>query len=145
MLKEKLMEDLKKFMKEKNQIALNTVKLLRSEIKKAEIDTQKELNDDEIIKIIKKQVKMRNESIKQFKDAGRNDLVVNEEKEIAFLKNYLPEEMSEEEIKNIISSIIKEMNATPKQFGLVMKTAIQKIGNQADGSIISKIVKEILG
>lgn len=145
MLKERLMEDLKKFMKEKNQISLNTVKLLRSEIKKIEIDTQKELTDDEIIKIIKKQVKMRNESIKQFKDAGRTDLVENEEKEIEVLKKYLPEEMSEKEIKTIISSIITEMNATPKQFGLVMKTAIQKIGNQADGSIISKIVKELLG
>jgi len=145
MIKEELMTDMKNFMKEKNQAALNAVKLLNAEIKKIEIDTRKTLDDEKIIGIINKQIKMRKDSITQFENAGRPELAENEKLEITFLEKYLPKQMTDEELGNEIRKIIAELNITEaKQFGLAMKETIKRVGSKADNSRISSAIKEIL-
>jgi len=145
MLKEKLHEDLKKFMKEKNSLALNTVRSVIAEIKNKEVEKGSEITDEEILQIIRKQIKMREDSIGQFKSAGRDDLAEKEAKELEILKNYLPEELSEEELEEIIQETIKELNATSKKdFGNVMKTVIQKVQGRADNRKINEILSKLL-
>jgi len=144
-MKKKLMEDMKKYMKEKNKIALNTVKMVNAEIKKQEIDKQKELSDEEVISVIEKQIKNRKDSAEQYKNAGREDLAEQEEEEIKVLIKYLPEQLSKEEIEKIVDEIIKEIGAESKSdFGKVMGKIMPKVKGKADGNLVKKIVQEKL-
>jgi len=139
------MEDMKKYMKEKNKIALNTVKMVNAEIKKQEIDKQKELSDEEVISVIEKQIKNRKDSAEQYKNAGREDLAEQEEEEIKVLIKYLPEQLSKEEIEKIVDEIIKEIGAESKSdFGKVMGKIMPKVKGKADGNLVKKIVQEKL-
>jgi len=144
-MKKKLMEDMKKYMKEKNKIALNTVKMVNAEIKKQEIDKQKELSDEEVISVIEKQIKNRKDSAEQYKNAGREDLAEQEEEEIKVLIKYLPEQLSNEEIEKIVDDVIKEIGAESKSdFGKVMGKIMPKVKGKADGNLVKKIVHEKL-
>jgi hypothetical protein len=143
-LKAKLNEDLKKYMKEKNSKALNAIKILKTEIKKAEVEKQKELNNDEIMTLIRKQIKMRQDSIQQYREANREDLVEEEEYELNILKEYLPPEMSDEEIEKVIKNIISELGENAK-FGQVMGKAMKELKGKVDGSKVNSIVKNMLG
>ena len=139
------MEDMKKYMKEKNKIALNTVKMVNAEIKKQEIDKQKELSDEEVISVIEKQIKNRKDSAEQYKNAGREDLAEQEEEEIKVLIKYLPEQLSKEEIEKIVDEVIKEIGAESKSdFGKVMGKIMPKVKGKADGNLVKKIVQEKL-
>ncbi|RAO99240.1 glutamyl-tRNA amidotransferase [Petrotoga sp. 9PW.55.5.1] len=145
MLKDQLNRDLKKYLKEKNTVALNSVRSVITEIKNQEVEKGKELSDEEIMKLIKKQVKMREDSIEQFEKAGRSDLVDKEEKELKLLKEYLPEELSEEELNKIVEETIKEVNASSKKdFAKVMKAVMQKAQGRADGKKINETVSKFL-
>lgn len=145
MLKDQLNRDLKKYLKEKNTVALNSVRSVITEIKNQEVEKGKELSDEEIMKLIKKQVKMREDSIEQFEKAGRIDLVDKEKKELELLKEYLPEELSEEELNKIVEETIKEVNASSKKdFGKVMKAVMQKVQGRADGKKINETVSKFL-
>ena len=138
MLKEKLNEDLKKYMKEKNTLALNTVRLVIAEIKNKEVEKNSEITDEEILQIIRKQIKMREDSIQQFRSANREDLAEKEAQELEILKNYLPEDLTDEELDKIIQETIKELNASSKKdFGRVIKEVIQKVQGRADNKKIS--------
>jgi hypothetical protein len=145
MLKDLLNNDLKKYMKEKNTLALNAVRSIISEIKNKEVEKGAELTEEEIVQVIKKQIKMREDSIEQFEKADRNDLAEKERKEVEILQKYLPEQLSDEELRKIIEETINEVNATSqKDFGKVMKLVIQKVQGKADGKKISEILSTLL-
>ncbi|MBT1248249.1 MULTISPECIES: GatB/YqeY domain-containing protein [unclassified Thermosipho (in: thermotogales)] len=142
MLKEKLLSDLKTAMKEKDQIKLRVIRLLNSAIKNFEVEKRKEATDEEIGKIVLKEIKKRQESIEAYKNAGREDLAKEEEKELEILKIYAPKMLSEEEIKNIVQEIIHSIEE--KNFGKIMKETMAKLKGKADGALVSKVVKELL-
>ena len=121
------------------------MRLLSSDIKNEEISLKKELADDDVLKIIKKDIKRHKESIEQYKTGEREDLAEQEEKELEILEKYMPEQMSEEEIRKIVSGVIKKLGATNvSDFGKVMGMAIKEIGGNVDGNVVSGIVKEEL-
>lgn len=146
MLQEKLMEDLKIAMREKDTVKKNTVQMVRSEILKIKKDTGIEPDDNKIIEIIAKEVKTKKDALVDFEKGGRQDLVDQTNNEIGILQEYLPKQLSKEEIKEIVSKIVEELGATSiKDMGPVMKEAKAKIGAAADGRTINEVVKEILG
>src|SRR5690625_1866160 len=144
-LKNKLMEDLKLSMRNKDTIRKNTITMVRAAVKQKEVDERKEITDDEIIDIISKQFKEKRAAIDEFRKGNRNDLIEQTEKEMDILLEYLPEQLGEEEVEEIVRETIEEVNATSmKDMGLVMKTVMPKVKGRADGNIVSNIVKKIL-
>ncbi len=144
-LKEKLIEDLKSSMKNKDTIRKNTITMIRAAIKQREVDERIQLDDDGIIEIISKQLKEKKNVIDDFKRGQRQDLVEQTEKEMEILLEYLPKQLSEEDIRKIVMETVKEVNASSmKDIGLVMKSVMPKLKGKADGSTVNKIVKEIL-
>ena len=144
-LKQKLQEDLKTSMKNKDTLRKSVITLIRSSIKQVEVDKRIELNDDDVIDIISKQLKQRNDSLEQFLDAGREDLVEETRSEIEVLKEYLPQQLSEEELNEIVKQTISEVGATSmKDMGKIMSVIKPKTKGRADGKLINKLVKENL-
>ena len=144
-LKQKLQEDLKTSMKNKDTLRKSVITLIRSSIKQVEVDKRIELNDDDVIDIISKQLKQRNDSLEQFLDAGREDLVEETRSEIEVLKEYLPQQLSEEELNEIVKQTISEVGATSmKDMGKIMSVIKPKTIGRADGKLINKLVKENL-
>jgi len=144
-LKEKLMEDLKDAMKNHNEIKKNTVTMIRASIKQIEVDKRVELEDNEIIDIISKEAKKRKDALAEFEKAGREDLIAQTNEELVIIKEYLPEELSIEELTSIIEETIKEVGAeTMKDMGKVMQAVKAKTAGRADGKTINEIVKSKL-
>ena len=144
-LKEKLMEDLKDAMKNKDELKKNTVTMIRAAIKQIEVDKRVELDDDAIVDIISKEAKKRKDAIIEFEKAGRQDLIDQTNAELALIKNYLPEELSVEELTKIIEETIAEVGAeTMKDMGKVMQAVKPKTAGRADGKTINEIVKQKL-
>ncbi len=142
-LKKILMEDLKDSMKNKDTIRKNTITMVRAAIKQEEVDNKKELTEDEILTIINKELKERRHSIEEFKKGDRLDLVESSEKEIEVLLKYLPEQLTEEELKKIVIGAIEEVKAgSMKDMGKIMGSVMPKIKGRADGSMVNKIVKD---
>lgn len=161
MLKEKLQKDLTDSLKSGDQIKRLTLGILITSIKNKELlkrtalskantdptklQEQSQLSDDEIIETIFSEVKKRKEAIEQFEKAGRTELAQKEKTEMEILMAYMPEQMSEEQIRIEIQKTISELNAQgPKDMGKVIGTVIAKIKGKADGGLISKIAKELL-
>ena len=147
-LKTQLMDDMKAAMKAKEagKQKLAVIRMVRSAIRQTEIDGQKELDDNDVIALISKEVKMRRDSIDEFKKGGRGDLVAQTEAEIAVLMPYLPKQLSEEEVRALVKEAIANTNATTvKDMGKVMGTASKQLAGLAEGRTISAIVKELLG
>lgn len=145
MLKEKLLQDFKDAMKEKDELKKNTIMMVRAAVLQIEKDTQKEISDDQIIEIMAKEVKKRKESLADYEKSGREDLVEQINNEIAIIKAYLPEELSEDEIKKIVEEAIKETGAESiKDMGKVMQAAKTKAAGRADNKVINDIVKSLL-
>lgn len=145
MLKEKLLQDFKDAMKEKNELRKNTIMMARAAILQIEKDTQKELDENQIIELIAKEVKKRKESLADYEKSGREDLIEQINNEIAILKTYLPEELSLEEVRKIVEEAIKETEATTiKEMGKVMQAAKTRAAGRADNKVINDIVKELL-
>ena len=146
MLKEKLMEDLKESMKNKDVIRKNTVQMVRAAILQIEKDKGIEVEDDKILEIIAKEVKTKKDALKDFEKAERQDLIDQTNQEIAILQEYLPKQLSKEEIKVELEKIIAEIGATSmKDMGEIMKAAKAKMGASADGKTINEVAKEIMG
>ena len=146
MLKEKLLEDLKEAIKEKDSIKKNTIQMARAAVLQVEKDKQIELQDSDILTILAKEVKKRKDSLSDYQKGGREDLVEQINKEIQVLEVYLPKQLSKEELEKELQEIVKKLNATSmKDMGIVMKTAKEKIGTRADGKEINEIVKKLLG
>ena len=144
-LKNKLMEDMKTAMKNKDTIRKNTVTMVRSAVKQREVDERVELSDDDILEIIAKQVKERRMAIEEFKKGSRQDLVDVTESEIEILLEYLPKQLTEEEVESIVKETIEEIGATSiKDIGLIMKSVMPKIKGKADGNMVNKAVRKVL-
>ncbi|MBK5253522.1 MAG: GatB/YqeY domain-containing protein [Peptostreptococcaceae bacterium] len=145
-LKEQLMIDFKNAMKSHNVIEKNTVNLVRAAIKQVEVDTRTELEDQDILVIIAKQVKMRNDALPDFEKAGRTDLVDSYKAEIEVLNKYLPEQISEERLKEIVEETAKSLgiNGGRENMGKLMGPVMVKIKGLADGNTVKKIVMEYL-
>ena len=145
MLKEKLLEDLKSAMKEKNINKKNAVQMVRTAILQIEKDKGIEVTDEQIIDIIAKEVKKRKDSLADFEKANRQDLIDQINEEIEVLEGYLPKQITDEELEEIVSKIVTEVGATNiKDMGKVMKEAKAQIGARADGKRINEMVKKIL-
>ena len=145
MLKEKLMEDLKQSMKEKNALRKNVIQMIRAGILQVEKDKQIELDDNQVLEIIAKESKKRKDSLGDFEKSGREDLINQVKEEIAIIAEYLPKELSREEIVNTVKQVIKDTGASSmKDMGIVMKSAKEKIGPAADGKTINEVVKSLL-
>lgn len=146
MLKEKLMDDLKNSMKSKNEIRKNTVQMIRAAILQVEKNNGITIEDDKILEIIAKEVKSKKEALKDFEKAQRQDLINQTNIEIEILQEYLPRQLTEEEIKIELEKIISNLGATTmKDMGMIMKEAKSKMGTSADGKTINEIAKKIMG
>lgn len=144
-LKKQLMDDLKSAMKNKDTIRKNTITLIRAAIKQKEVDEREEVSDEDVISIISKQLKERRDSLEDFEMANRDDLAENTRKEIDVLIDYLPKQLTEEEVGEIVSETINELNATSmKDIGIIMKTVMPKVQGRADGNMVNKKAREIL-
>jgi len=143
---DKINEDLKSAMKEKDAFKLSVLRMLKSALQLEKISKKHELDDNEISGVLKKQVKLRKDSMEEYKKYNKASEVEGLEKEIAILAAYLPEEMSEEEIKTLVNNVICEVKPTSiKDMGIVMKKMNEVLeGKNADMSLVSKLVKEYL-
>jgi uncharacterized protein len=134
-----------KAQKTRDSESLRILRMALAEIKQIEVDTRKDLTDDDVTTIIKKMVKQRKESLKAFQDGNREDLAVIEEKEIEFLSKYLPKPLSEDELNRAIHEAIQKLDATtPADMGKVMAELKVRFGGRGDMSQASKTVREIL-
>lgn len=144
-LMEQITNDLKNAMKENDKFSLSVYRMLKSALQLEQINKKHDLEDSEVISVIKKQVKVRKDSITEYTKYDRIDLVENLEKEVSILSNYLPEELSDEQILKVVHEVIDELHAESiKDMGKVMKVLTERIGNMADMSKVSAHVKEIL-
>ena len=145
MLKEKLLEDLKNCMKDKNVIRKNVIQMVRAAILQVEKDKQITLDDNQIIEIIAKESKKRKDSLADYEKSNREDLINTIKEEIEILAEYLPKQLSIDEVEKIVKEVIEEQGATSiKDMGKVMKSAKEKIGASSDGKTINEVVKKLL-
>lgn len=145
MLKEKLLQDFKEAMKAKEELRKNTIMMIRAAILQIEKDNQIELDDNAILDILSKEIKKRKDSLEDILKSGREDLIAQVNTEISVIKEYLPEELSIEELEKIIDEVIAEVGATSmKDMGKVMQGAKQKTTGRADNRVINEIVKKKL-
>lgn len=144
-LKDKLMEDLKQAIRQRDERRRSTLRLVIAAIKNAEIEKRHELDEGELGAIIAKEAKQRRESIAEFERGGRQDLVDQEKAELQVLLAYLPEQLSREEIEAKARQTIEEVGATsPAQMGEVMRRLMPLMKGKADGKLVSQVVKELL-
>ena len=144
-LREQINNDIKEAMKAKDVERRDALRLLSSAMKQVEVDERKELSDDDVIAIIQKQIKQRNDAASQYKAAGRDDLYAKEVGEIAIFETYLPAQLDDAELESVIKEIIAKTGAaTMKEMGKVMGMASKELAGQADGKRISECVKKLL-
>lgn len=145
-IKERLSETMKASMKSGDKDTLAYARNLHAAVRKKEIDERIDLDDSGVQKIIGTLVKQRQDSIEQFKQGGRQDLVDKEEAELKFLMGFMPQQMSEAEVKEVVNWAVTEAKASgPKDMGAVMKLLMPKVQGKADGKLVSQLVKERLG
>ena len=145
-LSEKINNDLKEAMKCKDSFRLSVIRMVKGAMQLAKPNPREELTDDDVITVISKQIKMRNDSIKEFEAAGRSDLVEQNKKEIEILNTYMPKQLSTEELTEIIDKVFNEVKPTSqKDMGLIMKNISPLVKGKADMSLVNKLVKERLG
>lgn len=144
-LKEQLNEDMKNAMKKKDKSKLSVIRMIRSEIKNQEISKGEELNKEELEELLFKELKKRKDSLKEYEASGRADLIEGLKEEIKILEEYLPEMMSEEELKKIIKEVIDKTGVNSKnEIGKVMKEIMPKVKGKADGKKVNQLVLEEL-
>ena len=144
-LKEQLKTDMKEAMKAKDTLTRDTIRLIMSAIKQVEVDERREVGEDELLKIIQKGIKQREDAINFAKEGGRDDLVEQNQKEIDILVKYLPKQLSDDELKEVVVTIVEKVGASSmKDMGKVMGVATKELAGKADGKRINQIVKEIL-
>ncbi len=142
---EKLDKDMIEAMKNKEKDRLTVIRMVKAALKQEQIDHKKEINDDLLIDVVTKQIKMRKDSITEFEKGNRKDLIEKTEEEIKVLENYLPEQLSMEEVIKIIDEIMDEVKPeSSKDMGKVMKEAQAKLKGKTDMKEVSSIIKERL-
>lgn len=146
-IKEQLMADMKAAMKakEEGKLALNTIRMARAHIRQAEIDNgHADFNDDQVLAVLRKEVKQRKETLSEIESSGREDLVGQTKAEIDVLEKYLPAEMTPEAVEAAVKEIVDAMDPGQKNMGSVMKAVMAKLKGQADGKLINQIVRKLL-
>ena len=144
-LKEKLNEDLKQAMRDKEVVKRDSIRAINTMIKQIEVDERRVLEDDEVIKLVQRGIKQREEAISQYSAASRDDLVQKEQEQVDVFMLYLPKQLSDEELENGMKEIISEVGATSlKDMGKVMGVASKKFAGVADGKRINEMVKKLL-
>ena len=146
-LKEQLMADFKEAMKAKDEVAKNTISFARAAVKQYEVDYREELDDAGIVAILAKQVKMRKDALADFEKAGRTDLVESYNAEIEILTRYLPEQLSEEKLREIVKETAASLGIEggKQNMGKLMGPVMAKVKGLADGNAVKKVVQEFLG
>lgn len=144
-MRNRIIEDIKLAMKAQDKNRLSVVRMLKSDIQMAELNKKSELTDDEVISIVSKQIKMRKDSIKEFEKGNRNDLIDAANIEIKILEEYLPEQLSEQELIDIINGVFNEVNpSSSSDMGKIMGKLNPLVKGKADMGLVSQIVKEKL-
>tara|TARA_B100001750_G_C15287150_1_gene485433 strand:+ start:89 stop:538 length:450 start_codon:yes stop_codon:yes gene_type:complete len=144
-LRDRLLEDLKTAMRERNQVRIATLRMVRAEVQNREIDAGKPLEDADIITVISKQVRQHHESIEAFTAGNRPNLVEQEKAELMVLMGYLPEQLSEAETVTLASKVIQEIGATGlTDLGRVMSALMPQVKGKADGNVVRNIVSNLL-
>ena len=145
-LKDRLMQDFKEAMKAHDEVAKNTISLARAAIKQYEVDNRAELDEQGIIDILTKQVKMRKDALSDFEKAGRTDLIDNYSREIEILMSYLPELLSEDDFRQIVLDTKSELGIEGgmNHMGRLMGAVMPKVKGVADGGTVKKIVQSVL-
>ena len=146
-IKDQLTEDMKQAMKDKEagKLRLSVIRMVRAAIKNVEIDTKAELAEEDVIAIVAKEVKMRRDSMEEFKKGQRDDLVAQLEQEIEVLLPYLPQQLTEAEVREIVTEAVAIAGATSsKDMGKVMAVLMPKVKGRADGKLVNNIVRELL-
>ncbi|MFH1457124.1 MAG: GatB/YqeY domain-containing protein [Patescibacteria group bacterium] len=148
MYKTKINLDIKQAMKNKEADKLSVLRMLMSALNNEAIAKKKKeegLSEDEELQVLKREVKKRKDSVEQYENGGRSELAEKEKQELEIIQAYLPEEMSEEEVKKIIEEVVSGIGeVAPSQFGQIMSQAMAKVKGKADGNLVSKIVKELI-
>ena len=146
MLEDRIQKDYVAAMKSRDNLRSSTLSFLRAQLKNVLIEKRGDkLSDQDTITVIKKQVKQRQESVAQYAQGGRKDLADKEAAEMAVLKEYLPQEMSEQELQNLVAASIREAQAASmKDMGKVMKVMTEKVQGRADNKLVSELVKKAL-
>jgi hypothetical protein len=144
MLLEQIDADMVSALKTKNEIVLSSLRNLKAAFQNVEIEKRRALSDEDAISAIAKKVKQHKDSIASFLAGNRQDLVAIETAQMQVLEKYLPQQMSETEVAKIVSDAIAKLQATPADFGKVMKEVVSQVKGQADGSVISRLVREQL-
>jgi len=146
-LKDRLTEDMKQAMKDKEagKLKLSVIRMVRSAAKNLEIDRHKELDENELLEVVAKEVKMRKDSLDEFRKANRPELLATLEQEIAILMEYLPEQMGEAEVRALVTQAVADAKASsPKDMGKVMALLMPKVKGRADGKLVNALVRELL-
>ena len=148
MTKQQIQDDLKQAMLAKDELRTSVLRMLKSAIAYYEINkggAGYEASEDDVMTVLNQQVKQRRDSIDQFTAAGRNELAEKEQRELEILKKYLPEQLSEDEVRTLVEEAIKQTGATsPQEMGKVMGALMPKVKGKADGTLVSRLVKEKL-
>ena len=138
---DRLMADMKTAMKEHDMVAVNAIRGVIAKAKDLTVNAGKEMTDDAVLAVVAKGVKQREESIAQFESAGRAELAAGEKTELEFLKGYLPAQLSEAEVAEVVKASVAELGATSKKdMGRVRKEVMARVKGQADGKLVSKLV-----
>lgn len=144
-MRNQILEDLVQSMKNRDKVKLSVIRMVKSAIQMEELNKKRELNDDEIIDVISKQIKTRNDSINEFEKGGRDDLVKSTEEEIKILKTYLPKQLSNEELMEIINKVFDEIKpSSSKDMGKIMKAITPLVKGKVDMGKVSTIIKDRL-
>lgn len=144
-LKKRIDQDIREALKRKDTVTLSVLRMVKSEIRYKEIDERAKLSDDQVVAVLSSSMKKRKDSIEQFEKGGREDLVYQERMELEVLTRYLPEQLTEEGLKEIVQQVIAELNATgPANLGTVMKQVMQKVRGKADGKMVNQLVSSQL-
>jgi uncharacterized protein len=144
-LLEKLTEDMKQAMKNKEKLKLSVIRMVKSSLKNEEINQGKELSEDQVLALVNRELKQRRDSLHEFEKAGRDDLAETSRQEIEVLLAYLPKQLDETEIRELVQSAIGKVGATSKKdLGKVMGALMPQVRGKADGTMVNQIVQELL-
>jgi uncharacterized protein YqeY len=144
-LKEKLMADLKDAMKSKDKVKKSVITMIRASIKQFEVDNRAEMTEQQILEIMFKQVKQKRDAIVEFTKGNREDLVDEAKAEIEVIMNYLPKQLTEDEIRVLVKEAVEAVGATsPKDMGKLMGALMPKVKGKADGKVVNNIVREFI-
>ncbi|MDF9760519.1 GatB/YqeY domain-containing protein [Peribacillus simplex] len=144
-LLERLNNDMKQAMKNKEKDKLSVIRMLKASIQNEALKQRQDLTDDEELTVLSRELKQRKDSLQEFENAGRSDLVDKVRTELVYVEAYMPEQLSEEEISKIVKQTIEEVNATSKaDMGRVMGALMPKVKGKADGSLVNKLVQQHL-